>query len=89
MRLSDLLDLYVRLVGGILSGKQLPSGEQGYYSAAAHSFNWWSVLEELATALYSRGLVESASVSEWPSDEVASQGLELPIPFMHMIWNSG
>ena len=76
------------LIDAILQGKNLPSGENGYHFAVAHRFHWWQTLDRIAESLKSRGLVTSAEVRPWQSDEIAAEALGLPVPFMNIIWNS-
>jgi hypothetical protein len=76
--ISDLTAYYLRLIEKILEGADLPSGKQGYYFPIAHRFSWWDVLDRIAKALEARGLVKDSEVREWPSYDVAAEGLSLP-----------
>ena len=87
VHISDLMTLYALLLERILRKQPLPSGEEGYYFAAAHMYRWWDVLGRLAAVLHARGLVNEPSVQIWQSDEMAQEALGgMPIDFMHMIW---
>lgn len=88
VHVSDLMKFYTLLVEKISDGEDLPNGENGYYFPVAHQFGWWETLDRLASSMHARGLVKDAVVRTWPSDEVAAESLGLPVPFMHMIWNS-
>lgn len=45
--------------------------------------------EQLAAALYTRGLVSSDQPKVWSSLEAAAAGHGVPVEFVHHIWNSG
>ncbi|CAH0054038.1 unnamed protein product, partial [Clonostachys solani] len=76
--ISDLTAYYLRLIEKILEGADLPSGKQGYYFPIAHRFSWWDVLDRIAKVLEARGLVKDGELREWPSYDVAAEGLALP-----------
>ncbi|CAJ2501453.1 Uu.00g043060.m01.CDS01 [Anthostomella pinea] len=88
VHISDLTDFYARLVEKIIRKEQLPSGEDGYYFAVAHSTHWWDILDHLALALHARGLAEPAT-HIWPSEEMAAQSLGVPVDYARSIWNGG
>ncbi|KAH7386207.1 hypothetical protein BKA64DRAFT_136350 [Cadophora sp. MPI-SDFR-AT-0126] len=89
VHISDLTTFYQCLISKVLSGDSIPSGENGYYFAISHYFNWWDVLENLATALYGRGLIKDPEIHFWPSDEVAASALNIPLPYVRVLWDSG
>ena len=59
IHVSDLMELYARLVEKILQ-EPLPCDEEGYYFAVGHTFHWWETLDRLAVVLHARGLVNRA-----------------------------
>lgn len=88
VHLMDLLTYYEKIVVAIADGQDIPSGKAGYYFATAHELNWWETLDHLAKALKQRQLVNDAEVHHWPSDQSAAEALEIPVDFVHSIWNS-
>ncbi|KAH9886123.1 NAD(P)-binding protein [Xylariomycetidae sp. FL2044] len=80
--ISDLVALYALLVESILQGKQVPSGEDGYYFAMAHRAPWWAAMSRIAQLLHARGLVTDPEVKVWPSDEMAADTLGFPRQFV-------
>ena len=89
MHISDLTALYGRIIEKILKKEALPTGTEGYYFALAHDLVWWEVLNHLAEALHSRGLVTDTKTQIWPSDEAAAEALGVPVQFVQPLWNSG
>lgn len=89
MHILDLTALYGRIVEKILHKEALPSGKGGYYFALAHDLLWWEVLDHLAVALKSRGLVTDSTTHIWPSNEAAAESMGVPVQFVEPLWNSG
>lgn len=88
VHISDLSALYVLLLESILKKQDIPNGEDGYYFATVHRLPWWRVMQGLAEALHSRGLVESADVKTWPSYDTAADELGFPRMYMRAIGTS-
>ncbi|KAH8647953.1 hypothetical protein BX600DRAFT_518354 [Xylariales sp. PMI_506] len=86
---SDLAAFYLRLAEGLNRGDELPSCDKGFYYPVADAARWWNILDRMAVALHSRGLVQEPNVHTWPSDEVAAKSLGLPVQFIHIVWNGG
>ena len=89
VHISDLTSLYSLLISSILRNQSIPSGEEGYYFALAHKLHWHEVLDRLAAALHSRGLVNDTEIKTWGSDEEVAKVLEYPEAFVQAFWNSG
>lgn len=91
VHIDDLTEYYGRLLAALLleGRRDIPRGRAGYYMVISHSTSWWDSLEALAGALYARGLVSDAEVRVWPSEEAASEALEMPGIFVRSIFNSG
>lgn len=91
VHIDDLTEYYGRLLAALLldGRRDIPRGRAGYYMVFSHSTSWWDSLEALAGALYARGLVSDAEVHVWPSEEAASEALEMPGIFVRSIFNSG
>lgn len=89
VHISDLTEYYARLVAALLERREIPTGRKGYYMVISHSTSWWDILEGFAKALHARGLIKDSEVHVWPSDEVASEALEMPGNFVRSIFNSG
>jgi len=73
-----LATFYALLIEKILQKEPIPSGEKGYYFAMAHRAHWWDVMQRLAEALHSRGLMAEPKAAIWPSDETAAEYLGFP-----------
>jgi len=78
VHISDLISLYALLTTKILQKSPIPSGEKGHYFAFNHRAPAWALMDRIATALYSRGLVSTSDVKTWPSYKVAAKDLHLP-----------
>lgn len=89
MHISDLTALYGRIVEKVLRGETLPSGEKGYYFALAHDVFLGEVLDHLALALKSRGLITDSDTRVYPNDQAAAESLGVPEQFVQALWNSG
>ncbi|KAL4874967.1 hypothetical protein BJY04DRAFT_233130 [Aspergillus karnatakaensis] len=89
VHISDLTALYDRIVEKVLLGEALPYNKEGYYFALAHDLFLGDVLEHLALALKSRGLVTDGKTRLYPSDQVAAESLGVPEQFVQTLWNSG
>ena len=89
MHISDLTNLYWKIIKKILRKEALPSGTEGYYFALAHDLIWWEVLDQLAIALNARGLIPDLKTHIWASDEAAANALGVPVQFVQPLWNSG
>ncbi|ESU09649.1 hypothetical protein FGSG_03560 [Fusarium graminearum PH-1] len=57
VHISDLTDIYVRLVSKILKQEPIQIGQDRYFFAIAHKAHWWKMMDKVAEGLYSRGLV--------------------------------
>ncbi|KAF2111047.1 hypothetical protein BDV96DRAFT_650649 [Lophiotrema nucula] len=88
VHISDLTGFYERIVSKILLGENIPSGVQGYYFAQAFDVSWWEILDHLTTVLHSRGVVADAQPQIWRSHEDAAAGLDIPVEFVKILWNS-
>ncbi len=76
------------MVEKILLKELIPSDEKGYYSATAHEFQWWELLDRLAVVLKTRGLAADSTVQIWPDDETAAKVLGVPVQFVSILWSS-
>ena len=86
--MEDLAKLYTLILEKVVQGELTPSGERGYYFAMAHRSSMWSVAEGLAASLYRRGLVDSAEVKVWPSDQKAAEELGFPARYIRAMCTS-
>lgn len=89
VHVSDLTALYGRLTEKIIQNEKPPSGQKGYYFSTAYQMSSREFSEQLAAALYTRGLVSSDQPKVWSSLEAAAAGHGVPVEFVHHIWNSG
>jgi hypothetical protein len=67
----------------LLQNESIPNGEKGHYFAFNHRCPYPQMLDGIAAALYSRGLVDTPEVKIWPSDEMAAKSLCLPQTYIH------
>jgi len=74
-----LVSFYVVLTTKYLQNEPIPSGEKGRYFAFNHRMPYVPLLNGIASALYSRGLIETQEVKIWPSYEVAAKSLVVPM----------
>jgi len=89
VHISDLTALYGQIIEKITKKEIIPSGEEGYYFALAHTIMWWEALDHLAEALKARGIATDSKTYVWSSDEAAAQVLGVPARFVQVLWNSG
>ncbi len=67
--LQDVTALHFLIVKSIVEGKDIPYGKKnGYYFAVNGEFKWKDLYQGIATALASRGLVDSDTL-RIPKDE--------------------
>ena len=59
---DDNARLYLTILERILSGSAPPSGQQGFYLASPGSVAWFDIYAAFATALNTRGFVDSKEV---------------------------
>lgn len=77
--INDLVDLYLLILDGLLSGKIEHGKKGGWYFASSGEHTWHKVAQCLAAVLHKRGLVDTTEVSqfeekyvnEWLYGEVA------------------
>ena len=89
VHIHDLTALYAHIIEKILRKEAIPSGEEGYYFALSHDLQWWEVLDHVAAALKSRGLITDTTLQTWPDDDAAAEVLGVPKQFVQTLWNSG
>ncbi|OJK04582.1 hypothetical protein ASPACDRAFT_38142 [Aspergillus aculeatus ATCC 16872] len=61
VHVEDLARLYVTLVARILSGEEIPYGQNGYYFANTGSHKWLDVTTRIGKAGHDMGVLKSAS----------------------------
>ncbi|KAJ0426821.1 hypothetical protein BJY00DRAFT_271035 [Aspergillus carlsbadensis] len=88
VHVTDLAGYYTRLIQGIIEERGLAAGKNGFYLVSAHTFKWHELLSAIANDLFTRGLVSTAEVTVWPSEEVKAKSLGLPSPYADIAWNS-
>ncbi|KAJ9604658.1 hypothetical protein H2200_010772 [Cladophialophora chaetospira] len=66
---SDNTSLYVELLRGILGGKGVGSGKEGYYLASSGGVAWEDLYQAMARRLKERGLVDEEEVVVAKGDE--------------------
>lgn len=83
---EDNTALYISILRGILEGRDIGSGERGYFLASPGSVAWEDIYGVMAKALEKRGVVDSEEVER--ADEGAlekmGEGLECPAGFVGM-----
>ncbi|KAL2815836.1 hypothetical protein BDW59DRAFT_166649 [Aspergillus cavernicola] len=89
VHISDLTALYSQIIEKVLQDETVPCDKEGYYFALAHDLFLGEVLEHLALALKSRGLVTDTETRVYPNDRVAAELLGVPEQFVQTLWNSG
>jgi hypothetical protein len=78
VHISDLVALYALVVTKVLQKELIPSGRQGHYFGFAHRSPTHALMDRIATALYTRGLVTDTGVTTWPNYSVAADASALP-----------
>lgn len=87
VHISDVVDLYMRLVGRIASAQpSLPGSVAGYFFAVGHHVDWTETMDALAAAMHARGLASEPEAAIWPSDEFAAETLGIPAQFLPVLW---
>lgn len=75
IHISDLTDIYVRLLSKILKKEPIAVGHDGYFFAIAHKAHWWKMMDRIAEGLYSRGLVTEPKAKFWSDYDTAADSL--------------
>ncbi|KAI4264974.1 MAG: hypothetical protein L6R38_009734 [Xanthoria sp. 2 TBL-2021] len=73
----------------ILRREAILSGTEGYCFALANDLFSWELLDQLAVALKTRGLITETETETWAGDEAAAKSLKVPVQFVQPLWNSG
>lgn len=89
VHISDLVDVYDRLLQNILVRAEIKNGEKGYYFALGHDLHWHDIAVKLASAMKARGLVTDDETGTWTNTEEAAEALGVPALFVQVLWNSG
>ncbi|QKX57751.1 uncharacterized protein TRUGW13939_04871 [Talaromyces rugulosus] len=89
VHISDLTALYGRIIDKVLRDETLPCDKEGYYFALAHDLFLGEVLDRMALALKSRGLIAEPGTRVYPNDHAAAESLGVPEQFVQTLWNSG
>jgi hypothetical protein len=78
VHITDLTDIYVRLVSRILKQEPIQVGHDRYFFAIAHKAHWWKIADKIAEGLYSRGLVTEPKAKIWSDYQTAADSLGFP-----------
>jgi nucleoside-diphosphate-sugar epimerase len=77
---DDTATLYLEILRGILEGRDVGSGKQGYYLASSGSLSWLDIYSRMAIRLEERGVVETKSVERAGDKEMVAMGEALAAP---------
>lgn len=82
--MSDNTNLYLALLGAILSNSNPDHGRDGYYLAASGSVAWDDLYEAMGTTLLKHGIIDSADVEMADPSALAkmAQGIGYPPEFV-------
>lgn len=82
----DNSTLYIEILRGILEGRDIGHGKNGYFLASSGSVAWEDIYAAMAKALKKRGAVddESIGMADEKVMEKMGEGLECPGPFVPM-----
>jgi len=69
--LEDVVDLFKRLVDGIVSGKAT-SGKQGYYYTESGEHTWKELAEHIGDELHKKGLTKAPGATSYPDHPTAA-----------------
>ncbi|CAG7562415.1 unnamed protein product [Fusarium equiseti] len=89
VHISDLTDIYVRLINKILKDEPIAVGHDRYFFAIAHKAHWWNMMDKIAEGLYSRGLVSDPEVKVWSDYETAADSLGFPRAYIGAMTTHG
>ncbi|RFN53622.1 hypothetical protein FIE12Z_2103 [Fusarium flagelliforme] len=89
IHISDLTDIYVRLVSKILKDEPIAVGHDRYFFAIAHKAHWWNMMDKIGEGLYSRGLVSDPEVKVWSDYETAADSLGFPRAYIGAMTTHG
>ena len=83
---EDNSTLYVEILRGILEGRDVGHGEEGYFLASPGSVAWDDIYAAMAKALVKRGVVDSEVVERADEQvmERMGEGMECPGAFVPM-----
>lgn len=77
---ADNARVYVEIARGILSGKEIAHGKNGYYLASSGSIAWNDLYEAMAKRLAERGVIKSDSVELADDATLTEMGEALNCP---------
>ncbi|GKU21468.1 unnamed protein product [Fusarium langsethiae] len=90
VHITDLTDVYVRLVSRILKQEPIQVGHDRYFFAIAHKAHWWKMMDKIAEGLHSRGLVTEPKAKIWSDYHTAADSLGFPRAYIRaMATHSG
>lgn len=83
---EDNSTLYIEILRGILEGRDIGSGEKGYFLASSGRVAWEDIYGGMAKELRKRGVVDSEVVERADEEalEKMGEGLECPAEFVAM-----
>lgn len=76
----DNAGLYLEIIRGILSGKQLDHGRNGYYLAASGSVSWKNLYTGMAKRLAEQKVIDNEKVEIADNQALESMGAALGCP---------
>ncbi|KAF4336095.1 hypothetical protein FBEOM_10031 [Fusarium beomiforme] len=82
VHISDLTDLYIRILSKILKQEPIAVGNDRYFFTVAHRISWWKIMDKIGQGLYTRGLVDEPTPKTWPSYDMAADNLGFPRRFI-------
>ncbi|KAL6916610.1 hypothetical protein FSST1_008105 [Fusarium sambucinum] len=90
VHITDLTDIYVRLVSKIVKQEPIQVGHDRYFFAIAHKAHWWNMMDKVAEGLHSRGLVTEPKAKIWSDYQTAADSLGFPRAYIRaMATHSG
>ncbi|KAJ4348787.1 uncharacterized protein N0V89_010165 [Didymosphaeria variabile] len=83
---EDNSTLYIEILRGMLEGRDIGSGEEGYFLASPGSMAWDDIYAAMGKALKKRGVVDDETVVEADGTalEKMGEGMECPAEFVPM-----
>lgn len=83
---EDNSTLYIEILRGILEGRDIGHGENGYFLASPGSVAWDDIYAAMAKALKKRGVIDDETIKKADQEtmEKMGEGMECPAEFVPM-----
>jgi nucleoside-diphosphate-sugar epimerase len=88
VRVTGLANLYELLVGKILDGEPVPSGERGIYFTVSGEHQWKDIASGIASAGHALGILPSADIKSVSLEDAAAKWMGGNLVFTETVFAS-